>query len=327
MSQMTEIRIGSNDVVLKDNIVKSSIIPSGSRELNRNVLIQGNVQVEGAVYADKLEISEGDVKFCKSVFAEKEVYILSTMAGTVRFAEACASSNKISALVLNGRVVFGADINAPKVALKNCFVAGSIFGEDVSLDNVVVLGGVFASKNLTITNSMVGLFNASQVSATGLNYMLYPTSFSVAPINQLPGTTFSNLALADLGAHFKGENPAPNTGRIVMNLQEDCQRMDLVDENDARYVVNSYSVAARVVVADLINFDKLENHFLITAASLGQQLIKTFHLVKNDGQSSDPLDLDHIVPFFFDVLTGKIEIPMLDARVSFEELKKNVIKD
>jgi hypothetical protein len=245
----------------------------------------------------------------------------------VTFTESCGSSNKISALVNTGRVVFGSDINAPKVSLKNCFVAGSVFAETVTLDNSIVLGGVFASKSMSIENSMVGLFNASQVKAGGINYLLYPTSFSVEPIEQIPGTTFNNLALADLGSLFKGDSPKPNTGRIEMNLQEDSQYMNLTDQEGSQYVVNSYSVAARVVVADLINFEKFENHFLITAASLGPQLLKSYSLIKENGQASDPLDLEHIVPFFFDILSGKKEISNLEARVSFEELKSKITKE
>jgi hypothetical protein len=180
---------------------------------------------------------------------------------------------------------------------------------------------------MSIENSMVGLFNASQVKAGGINYLLYPTSFSVEPIEQIPGTTFNNLALADLGSLFKGDSPKPNTGRIEMNLQEDSQYMNLTDQEGSQYVVNSYSVAARVVVADLINFEKFENHFLITAASLGPQLLKSYSLIKENGQASDPLDLEHIVPFFFDILSGKKEISNLEARVSFEELKSKITKE
>lgn len=327
MNEKQDIRIGSNDIILKDNHVKSSIIPTGSKELKRNVTIQGNVEIDGAVYADKLQIENGPVRFLKAVFAESEIYILATSKNTVLFKKACGSSNKISALVNAGKVVFGADVNAPKIALKNCFVAGSIFAENVTLENTIVLGGVFASKTLDIKNSIVGLFNASHVKAEGINYMLYPTSFSIEPIEQIPGTVFNNIALADLGSLFKGETPKPNTGRIEMNLQEDAQYMNLADKDGNQYVVNSYSVAARIIVADLINFEKMENHFLITAASLGPQLLKSYALIKEDGSASDPLDLAHIVPFFFNILSGKIDIPVLDAHVSFEDLKSKIIKE
>ena len=327
MSDMTDIRIGSNDVILKDNRVKSSIIPTGTKELKRNVTVQGNVEIDGAVYADKLQVESGPTRFAKSVFAESEIYVLATSKNTVLFTKAVGSSDRISALVNSGRVVFGSDVNAPKVSLKNCFVAGSIFAETVTLENSVVLGGVFASKNLTIKNSIVGLFNSSHVKAEGINYMLYPTSFSVDRIEQTPGTSFNNISLAELGSLFKGEASKPNTGRIEMNLQEDAQYMNLSDKDGNQYVVNSYSVAARIIVADLVNFEKMENHFLITAASLGPQLLKSYSLIKEDGSASDPLNLAHIVPFFFNILSGKIDIPVLDAHVSFEELKSKIMKE
>lgn len=327
MENLTDIQIGSNDLFLKNNRIKSSVIPQNSKELKRKIVIQGNVIAEGPIYAEKLEVENGPAKFLKSVFAESELYILATSKSAVYFQEACGSSHKISALLTSGKAIFGADINAPEVSLKNCFVAGSIFAKKVSLENSIVLGGVFASKELSLKNSMVGLFNAAQASAEGMNYLLYPTSFSVEPIQLVSGTVFKNLCLADLGSLFKGEEQKPGTGSIPMDLETEGQYITLVDKDGAQYVINSYSVAAKVVVADLLSAGKFENHFLITAASLGPQLLKAYSLTKENGETSSPLDLEHIVPFFFEILSGKRNISELDAKVPFEDLKDKMIDE
>ena len=44
------------EVLLKDNLVRSSILPHTASELDRNVTILADAVVEGAVYANKLEI-------------------------------------------------------------------------------------------------------------------------------------------------------------------------------------------------------------------------------------------------------------------------------
>lgn len=55
---------------------------------------------------------------------------------------------------------------------------GSVFGADIYLENCVVLGGVFATKELKISNCVFGTFNAPSAEVSGVSYMLYPAAFS-----------------------------------------------------------------------------------------------------------------------------------------------------
>ena len=41
MEELKELRFGDNEVALNNNLVKSSILPQSSKELSRNVKIQG----------------------------------------------------------------------------------------------------------------------------------------------------------------------------------------------------------------------------------------------------------------------------------------------
>ena len=185
-----------------------------------------------------------------------------------------------------------------------CFVAGSIFANEIQLENTAVLGGCFASKKLTIQNVALGTFNAPEVSAGGVNYILYPTAFSVEPMACLPGTEFYNITLADLGSLFKNEKEKPNTGKIRLDIEADSQRTVLVDDTDTKTLLHSYSVASRILVSDLLDMENLENHFLIISASLGSQILKTYSLQKADGAKSNDLTLTNIATFFFKILNG-----------------------
>jgi hypothetical protein len=210
--------------------------------------------------------------------------------------------------------------------LKNCLVAGSIFANEIQLENTVVLGGCFASKSLSMHNIITGTFNAPEVSAGGINYLLYPTAFSVEPMSCLPGTEFYNITLADLGSLFRNENEKPNIGKIHLDIEADSQRMVLVDESDAKILLHSYLVASRVLVSDLLNMENLEKHFLIISASLGSQILKTYSLHKEDGGKSDDLTLTNIEAFFFRVLNGSVQIRELSDAVSFDELKQKYLQ-
>jgi hypothetical protein len=324
MQELKEILIGESVIGLKDNLVRTNILPKTSGELERDLSVHENVVLEGAVYARNLVVDSGPAEFKGAVYAHNELHIKNDSRDTVFFRKAVATSDTIVALLISGRAIFGSDINGKNIKLKNCFVAGSIFANEIQLENTTVLGGCFASKKLTLQNAVTGTFNAPEVMAGGINYLLYPTAFSVEPIAPLPGTEFYNITLADLGALYKGSPVRPNTGKIRLDLNADAQRTVLVDEADARILLHSYSVASRVLVGDLIDIDSLENHFLIISASLGSQILKTYSLQREEGGGAD-LTVSGIADFFFRILNGSLVIDEISGTISFEELKQKYL--
>lgn len=323
MEDINDKDFGQNTITLRNNRVATSIIPRTNAELDRQVIIDTDVLIEGATYAKFLEISNGPAEFRKAVFADKELHIKSDAKDLIYFVKSVASSQSVSSLLSNGRAIYGGDVNAPTVKMKNCIVCGSIYGTEIQLENCVVLGGVFSSRTLVLSGCMIGTFNSPEVNASGINYLLYPTAFSVEPMSFLPGTEFWNLSLADLGSLYKNEEEKPNTGKIKIDFENDTQRTVLSDENGTQTLINSYSVASRVLVSDLIDMEKMENHFLIISASLGSQILKTYSLTKSNGEKGPELNVKDIAEFFFNILNGKIQVKEIDGKVTFDELKKN----
>lgn len=322
MENLREINFDNNDIFLKDNVIKTSILPKSSKELKRNIKIESNTVFEGSVFGDAISIDNGDDVFKCAVFANKELHISTSMSGMVKFNKAVASADSIAALVNSGRVIFSSDVNAPNIRLKNCYIGGSVFGSEVYLENCVVLGGVFATKNLTISSCVFGTFNAPSVELSGVNYMLYPAAFSVEPLSFLPHTELYNISMAHLGALFKGEAEDEKTGKIKLDLNDDHQRTVLRDDDGSTITINSYSVSGRLLVADLIDFEKLENHFLIGAGALTGQILKVYSLTKSNGDKSEELTAENISEFFFKIISGKIQIQNMSGEISFGELKK-----
>jgi hypothetical protein len=320
---MSEVKFSDQAIVLKDNLVKTNILPKVTGDLDRDITVQENVVIEGAIFARNLIVDNGPVEFQGSVYTHKELFIKNTAKGVCTFKKAVASNDTVVALLAGGNVVFASDINANVVKLKNCFVGGSIFANEIQLENAVVLGGCFAAKKLTIQNAITGTFNAPEVNAGGTNYLLYPTAFSVEPMNLLPKTEFYNLTLADLGSLFKGDPELPNTGKIRLDINADSQKTILVDvDSDTKLLMHSYSVSGRVLVADMVDFEKMENHFLLLSASLGSQILTTYPLPTADGTVSQELKVDTISAFFFNILAGVVPIREIDGTISFEELKE-----
>ena len=109
------------------------------------------------------------------------------------------------------------------------------------------------------------------------------------------------MALADLGSLYRRQEEAKESGRIEINMSTDDLKTTLSDGTQQR-TIHSYSVIGKVLAADLIDTDKFQNHFLLTAAALGPQMLKTYDLgVDAVGQPS-LLTTDRIRAFFFDLL-------------------------
>ena len=189
------------------------------------------------------------------------------------------------------------------------------------MNNCVVIGGVFATQNIEITNSIIGTFNSPSVKAAQQVWMLLPSAFSIEKIITIPGTKFFNLCLADLGSLYKGNPQSENSGKIEMNLNSDEVKTTLTNE-EMQKTLRSYTVVGKVLAADLIDFDKFQNHFLLTAASLGSQLLKNYDLGVNDKGEPVLLTFDKIRDFFFNILLGKIEIKEIDGNFDISEITR-----
>ena len=319
MNELKELRVNDQRLLLNDNLVKSAILPKVSSELDRDIVIQGDTIIEGAVYARYFEIQKGKLEVQGAVFAQIELHVNNDAKGSALFQKAVGSTDSIVSLAPSFRTIFQADINAKQVKLRNAFVAGSIFADEIVLEDCIVIGGVFASLNLEINNSIVGTFNSPLVRISKTIHLLLPSAFSVEKINVIPGTEMYNLSLADLGSLFTGKEQAKNSGKIKMSLEAD-ELKSVLRSDETQQIIRSYSVIGKVLAADLLDLDKFNNHFLLTSASLGSQLLKTYDLgIENNGNGK-PLTIQNISEFFFDILLGKIDVQEMSGEFSMKDI-------
>ena len=85
-------------------------------------------------------------------------------------------------------------------------------------------------------------------------------------------------------------------------------------------MLRSYTVIGKVLAADLVNTDKFQNHFLLTAAALGPQLLKSYDL--GTGRDGKPavLTVEKIRDFLFDILHGKIEVRTMSGSFNISDI-------
>lgn len=319
--ELNEIRFDATEIILQDNLVRGAILPQKISELTRNVIINGNTEIEGAVFGNTVQIRGGEVIIKGAVFAQKELYISSDVKGEVTFMKAVGTADSITSRTNGCRPAFCSDINGRSVTLQNCYVAGSIYADEVSLDNCVVIGGVFATQEARINNCIVGTFNTPRISLDGIVQLLLPSAFTIEKPNTSANVRLYNLALADLGALFRDVPEDALSGRIPMNIETDEVKSNLIDEGRQRSL-RSFTVVGKVLAADMIDTDRFQNHFLLTAAALGPQLLKTYDLGSKADGTSARLDTASIRDFMFDLLMGIKEPKEMDGKFTLEEMAR-----
>ena len=323
MSNLKEIHITDTNLRLDNNIVKGGVLPNTMAELSRTVNIAGETIVEGPLYASKLTVEAAPLEVKGAVFIQHELYVNSDVSGELIFRKAVGSASSIASRAASCKTTFCSDVNAKSVTLFNAFVAGSIYGDEVTLENCVVIGGVFATQSLTIKDCIVGTFMSPYVELDGNIQLLLPSVFSVERVNYTPNTHLYSLALADLGSLYRQQPEAAESGKIEINLAADDLRTTLTDGQTQRSL-HSYSVVGKVLATNLIDTDKFQNHFLLTAAALGPQLLKTYDLgMGSDGQPA-VLTTERIRAFFFDLLQGRISVKDIDGKFSIEQFAKTM---
>ena len=321
MKELKEIRVNGTDLLLEDNLVRSSILPERTSELNRNIIFKGDTVVEGPIYGHRIEVRRGDVDVQGAAFAQNELYVANDATGTVTFRKSVGAVNSVVSRGAGVTLSFLADINAKSVELTNAYVAGSIYADEITLINCVVVGGVFATQEIDLRASMVGTFNAPSVRVSDINYLLLPSAFSIEPLIAADSARLYNLSLADLGDLFRGLPQAPGSGKIEIDLNTDELRSTLSD-GEMTKTLRSYTVVGKVLAADLLDTDKFQNHFLLTAAALGPQLLRTYDLGPDSTGKPSTLSMERIREFLFSVLQGKTEVQPLSGSFNIADITK-----
>lgn len=323
MSNLKEIHITDTNLRLDNNIVKGGILPNKISELSRTVDVVGETVVEGPLYSSRLTIEAAPFEVKGAVFTQHELYINNDVTGNVTFRKAVGSASSVTTRAMKCNTTFCSDINAKSITLNNTFVSGSLYGDEIILENCVVIGGVFATQSLSVKDCILGTFVSPYVELDGNVNLLLPSVFSVEHINYTKTTKLYSLALADLGSLYRHQAEAAESGKIEINLASDDLRTTLTDGEQQRSL-HSYSVVGKVLAADLLDTDKFQNHFLLTAAALGPQLLKTYDLGTDKDGKPALLTTERIRAFFFDLLLGKIKVKDLDGSFSIEQFARTM---
>lgn len=182
------------------NRVPSSVTPSKSAELLRDVRLEDGFDIGGSLYAYNLDASGSGI--CRgSVFARREATLhpptvfdgnavndkpmsfqAGIYAGQVITTE--ISSSKSTSPVETAShtpLIIRGDVTAPRVRLENAVVVGSVRADNAVIKDSIILGTALVKERLQIDNSVLISYNASQVELAGRNTIIFPYAISDTP--------------------------------------------------------------------------------------------------------------------------------------------------
>ena len=113
------------------------------------------------------------------------------------------------------------------------------------------------------------------------------------------------------------------SGKIRMNLESDEIKSTLTTDN-RQMTVRNYTVVGKVLAADMIDWEKMQNHFLLTAASLSSQLLSVYDLGIDVNGEKAVLSPERIYDFFMSLMLGKIAVPEIDGKFTIESISENL---
>ena len=73
MKDLKEIQFDRENIILNGHHVQGAILPKNVNELDRDIKIQADTEVEGAIYGHKISIESGDVTVKGAAFAQLEI--------------------------------------------------------------------------------------------------------------------------------------------------------------------------------------------------------------------------------------------------------------
>lgn len=158
-----------------------NIMPGDRAEMMRNIYLRSGAHIKGGIYGNELSVEGNGITVDGAVYCKSHIRINlleenDQKDATFRSAVVCPGTILTTTSVCKTR--FLSDIYSGKINLKRGFVYGNIYASSATIEDSVVLGGVYCTKQLTLKNSIIFTFRAGDCSISEHVSILSPFGFA-----------------------------------------------------------------------------------------------------------------------------------------------------
>ncbi|MGV8138649.1 MAG: hypothetical protein AB2L20_25885 [Mangrovibacterium sp.] len=157
------------------------IMPGNRAEMLRSIYLRSGAHVIGGIYGNELSVEGTGITVDGTVYCKTHIRINVPEKSNnqiVTFQSAVVCPGTILIVSEDNKTRFLSDIYSGKINLKRCIVYGNVYASSAVIEDSVVLGGVYCSKQLTLKNSVVFTFRAGECNLAEHVSILSPFGFA-----------------------------------------------------------------------------------------------------------------------------------------------------
>ena len=294
-------------IMLEDEIYENAIIPSQRSEMWRDVDLAGEVCLNGGIFGEHLSVNARFVFVRDAVFCRKDAELTgSSSKSKTWFNSVVTAGHSILTRNPKARTRFSSDVKAKILNLSNTIVYGNVFCDEIELEDSIILGGVYAAKNLKVKDSIVGTFQTARLAMKGNLAILFPFSITEGDA-KIEGRLYNLLA-----PPFKEKR----TGIFEMD-EKDVFTLSLEDSESKRSTVRIISPSFRI-------FDLTEYQNIIRENLERIHEILEYH--DKQVQKKDR-ELDEFEQLLFSVIENQFKTKAQIPASRFMDIEEETLKE
>jgi hypothetical protein len=208
--------------VVISGLQPDGILPGGKEEMWRDLHLLPGAHLKGAAWGNSLTIEGAPVEADSAVYTRGAIKIKASLkegadTGIVNFSSSVTSPDSVVIEDVPFRVRFMSCVYTGVANLNNCIVYGNLYARRCTLQNSIVLGGVYCQGHLQIENSLVSTFRAKRVTIGPGVTLLFPAAMAEESIQM--DHPVRALPFFDLSGTSQ-ENSSTRGGMVLMDQRD-----------------------------------------------------------------------------------------------------------
>jgi len=290
-----------------------SIMPGNRAEMHRDIYLQSGALIKGGIYGNKLSINGGNITVEGSTYCKSNIKF--NFPGNINkdvvFQSTVVCPGTILIPPFNGKIRFLSDVYSGKINLKNCIVYGNVYATSATLEDSIILGGIYCKNQLKLKNSIVFTFRSNHSLIDDHVSILSPFGFS----EQI--SMNSNVNVLSFKSLFNSNETIQSSGKLKLD-ETDIYEIELEkkDESDgsAGKKIQILSVAERLLnTSEIIEHFKQNKKFIVF-------LSLNSHLIDEDKESFITNNKEELENGLWQIIEDKSDFKELVGAKSIEEM-------
>ncbi len=291
-----------------------NIMPGNRAEMMRDVYLNQGAHVTGGIYSNELNVSGSDIFVEGAVYCKRNIRITgdgNPSGKDITFGSTVVCPGTLLVPESATRTRFLSDIYTGMTNLKNVVVYGNVYASSATIEDSIILGGIYCRKHLKLKNCIFFTFRAGDCLIEEHTSILSPFGFAE---RITLGSTVNVLTFKCL---FDRDEDQGKSGSIRLDSTDiyeiDLQKKEGTQEGTGKKL-QVLSVAERLLnTSEIIEQFKQNRNFI-------EFLALNSHLSEEDKASFIRNNREELEKDLWKIIDEKSDFKELAGSASIEEM-------